>query len=490
MAKAIQLGTSAGLQINVRLLPPSAHHEDGLAWAEFSFCVSQQIIWGPDGSANASQPLQWTLVDLLHGLARTWPWLMFEEGYPLPLSPAPDHPGQLMDKAQLRWEDMPPTEAEAEEDLLYDFRQRHDLSLLVRGMLLPPLWLLREGCDCVVWSPALKDTIRLPHQETMQTLTGLGDFLCTAVRDSRNPRAQTAVARWTTRSEAVRRQYLQVVSGLELEELRQLSSAKAESDIALAKFFELDTDLQAPPEAGELLIAARMSRGFMSLNAQRALLEHVKAIPPSPSEKIDAMSESAPPLDHVQTPFEQAYRLADWLRAELGFAPDDKIAPEEILRRWGITIETFKIPAPIDAVAVWGKRHGPSILLNRDRSSRASSQNGRRTTLAHEICHLLIDRQRTLPVAEVLGGQVARRAEQRANAFAAEFLLPRAQAAQACAKYDDPIKAAAWLEKHFRVSREVVCNQINNSDAPLDEAARRKLNSWKLETRSEHSFTS
>jgi len=109
MAKAIQLGTSAGLQINVRLLPPSAHHEDGLAWAEFSFCVSQQIIWGPDGSANASQPLQWTLVDLLHGLARTWPWLMFEEGYPLPLSPAPDHPGQLMDKAQLRWEDMPPT---------------------------------------------------------------------------------------------------------------------------------------------------------------------------------------------------------------------------------------------------------------------------------------------------------------------------------------------------------------------------------------------
>ncbi len=484
MAKTTRLGTPAGLQVSIKLLPPSVQHQSGLAWAALTLSVGGQIVWGDERTSTETPTLEWTLVDLLHGLARIWPWLMFEEGYPIPLSP--EYPGHLMDKAQARWDEMPPIEAEAEEDLLYDFRQRHDLSLLLRGVQVAPLWLLREGRDCLVSSPVLRGGLRLPHDEVMQTLTQLGNFLHEALHDSTNPRAQTATARWRNRWHATRQHYFSIVSGLNSDELRVLAGTQTDDLTAQAAFFELDSNTDELAEPNELLMAARMTHGYISLHDQRTLLQHIKSAPPAPTAKIDALSASAPSLDPALTAYEQAYVLADWLRSTLDIAPAEPIFPEQLLASWAIPVKDFDIPAPIDAAAVWGVRRGPCILLNRNGSSRASTDNGYRTTLTHEICHLLVDRKRALPVAEVLGGQVARRAEQRANAFAAELLLPRAQAAQACEAHADLLDAAALLEKRYLVSREVVTNQINNSDfgARLYDSARRRLNDWKMETRS------
>lgn len=483
MAGTTRLGTPAGLQLGIEILPPSAQHQSGLAWAALQVSAGGQIVWGDERTTKETPTLEWTLVDLLHGLARIWPWLMFEEGYPIPLSP--EYPDQLMDKARERWDEMPPAEAEAEEDLLYDFRQRHDLSLLLRGVQLAPLWLLREGRDCLVSSPVLRAGLRLAHDEVMQTLAQVGDFLHEALRSSPHPRAQTAMARWRDRWQATRQHYFCIASGLNRDELRVLAGAHTDDLAAPAAFFELDDNADALAEPNELLMAARMTHGYMSLHDQRTLLQLIKSAPPASAAKIDALSASAPPLDSALTAYEQAYVLADWLRRTLEIAPAEPIFPERLLASWAIPVTDFDIPAPIDAAAVWGARRGPCILLNRNASSRASSDNGYRTTLAHEICHLLVDRKRALPVAEVLGGQVARRAEQRANAFAAELLLPRAQAAQVCEAHADLLDAAAFLEKRYRVSREVVTNQINNSDfgARLDHAARRRLNDWKMETR-------
>lgn len=472
-----------GLQVSVELLPPSVQHQAGLAWATFTLAVGGQTVWGGERTSAHTPALAWTLVDLLHGLARIWPWLMYEESYPIPVSP--EHPGDLMAKAQARWDEMPPAEAEAEEDLLYDFRQRHDLSLLLRGVRVAPLWLLKEGRDCLIWFPPLRNACRLAHDEVMQTLTQLGNFLHQTLQDSPEPRAQTAVARWQSRQQATQQHYLGIVTGLNSDELRALSGAQAADLSAVAAFFEHAANDGVLVEPNELLMAARMTHGFISLHDQRTLLQHIRSIPPVVTQKIDTLSHAAPALDPGLAAFEQGYQLADWLRETLGILPADPVFPEALLEDWGIPITQFDIPAPIDAAAVWGARRGPGILLNRNNSSRASTDNGYRTTLAHEICHLLVDRQRALPVVEVLGGQVARRAEQRANAFAAELLLPRAQAAQACESHTDLLAAAAFLEKRYRVSREVVCHQVNNSDfgTRLDDAARRRLNDWKLETR-------
>lgn len=114
--------------------------------------------------------------------------------------------------------------------------------------------------------------------------------------------------------------------------------------------------------------------------------------------------------------------------------------------------------------------------------SRAWTNNGRRSALAHEICHLLIDRPHALPVAEVLGGQVPRWAEQRANAFAAELLLPRVQAERLCRQAADPVAAASRLEGDYQVSRKLTLHQIINSELgpSLSPSERQRLERWAL----------
>ena len=117
----------------------------------------------------------------------------------------------------------------------------------------------------------------------------------------------------------------------------------------------------------------------------------------------------------------------------------------------------------MDAVAAWGDRHGPIILLNIAKSSKASHDYGRRSSLAHEICHLLLDRVGALPAAEVLGGNTPEHPEKRARAFAAEFLLPRQSAAIAVQHSSNLDAAVEGLQNRFQVSRELIAWQIHNS---------------------------
>ncbi len=69
---------------------------------------------------------------------------------------------------------------------------------------------------------------------------------------------------------------------------------------------------------------------------------------------------------------------------------------------------------------------GPAVVLN----LRGKNENAlvRRFSLAHELCHLVADWNRTTPLASVSGflGENVRPMEQRANAFAVRLLCPEA----------------------------------------------------------------
>ena len=484
MAEAIRsLGPDAGLQLRVQWLPVSVRHQRGLAWAAFSVCVAGHPVWGEARRAGDSR-LEWTLVDLLHGLARTWVWLMHEEGYPLPLARMPDHPGRLMDLAAARWEELPESTAEAEEDALFDFRQRHDLSTLFRGLVLPPLWVLREGRDCQVWSPVLREPVLRPYAEVAAALGSWGDEIASVLEadGSEHPRAQLAVEAWRQRQSVAGRKFLEVVTGLEPQALVSLLGSAANDEAHIADFFELDAAAQAQPEPNELLMAARMTRGLLGNDAQRDLLSAIRDVPASCRGTLDALSSQAPAPDPDEAPWQQGYRLAQWLREELSHPLERKVDPAAVLANWGVQVLRVRIRGPIDAAAIWGPRHGPAILLNGTALSKASTANGRRTALAHEICHLLIDREGALPVAEVLGGQVVKRVEQRANAFAAEWLLPRSVAAASLRGSRDIIACADALQKRYLVSRELVCRQIGNSELgpTLSKQDHDRLQAWQL----------
>jgi Zn-dependent peptidase ImmA (M78 family) len=96
-----------------------------------------------------------------------------------------------------------------------------------------------------------------------------------------------------------------------------------------------------------------------------------------------------------------------------------------IVDRLGIEIcEQMLETETIRGVAIAGKGFGPSILVN-TRSFFNANEDGKRFTIAHELCHILFDQTRAKRVTHVSGPWVAPGIEKRANAFAAYLLMPR-----------------------------------------------------------------
>ena len=165
-----------------------------------------------------------------------------------------------------------------------------------------------------------------------------------------------------------------------------------------------------------------------------------------------------------KVPYEDGYRLAQWLRGKLDVPATMAVNPLGILQGWHVPVKTVELDhCRIDAVACWGNNHGPAILLNVGEGSRAVHTFGERSTLAHEICHLLMDRGKALPAAEVLGGLTPKFIEQKANAFAAELLVPQESIGEFIRRQPDAASAIDALVEHFQVSPQLIGWQIRNS---------------------------
>jgi Zn-dependent peptidase ImmA (M78 family) len=76
---------------------------------------------------------------------------------------------------------------------------------------------------------------------------------------------------------------------------------------------------------------------------------------------------------------------------------------------------------------------------------------------------LLADRATALPLAEVMGGASPYLPERRANAFAAEFLLPRWQARVSYKEKRSVDKTLAALTVRFKVGQVLAAAQLLNA---------------------------
>lgn len=482
--RMIKIGSLTGLYFEISPSDKEAKFP-GLAWLNINVWLNETLVWSQGGEAEISDsedlPVHWTWVDFLSGMARSWPWLMLENSYPIPVDIA--HPGELQKAAQLRWRSLPNSVAEEEEDRLFDFKMCHDFSQYMRGIFLPPLWVVLEGADYVVWSPRLNTPCYIPAIELKKSLEAFGNFLAENMAGSKESRAVQAINAWTSREAAFSREFLRLSSGLTDSQLEEISAGYESPE----EFFEMGA--AANDEqcwfGNELLAAARMTSAYFPLKAQRILIEYVRQMPLCATPELDRLSSACPdPEAYGIAGYEQGYGLAVWLRTQLNWGSEKYFDCEEILSDWGVAISevTLDEMTRLDALAVWGKRRGPAIFLNIASGTRSRTPNGRRTTLAHEICHLLCDRTRALPFAEVLGGQVPKRAEQRARAFAAELLMPRSVAEERLRGAADILEIATELGNYYRVSRELVMWQIKNSSVKdrlsSDELA--KLENWAI----------
>lgn len=441
---------AAELKLIVDSAPSQGSLEHG--WVKASLYLDGQPYWYGDDEQGG---LDWTWIDLLHYLGQNWSALMLEQGLPLPLDDVP-HPGKLLEKAEARWEDMPEPQIHAEENQLYRYLDRHNLSVAMNGANLPMLLWLRSG-DTLWLVDEDEQARRVDFSSLSQQLETIGNILTELFRNSSQPHVQTAVTQWQQRAQQLRDDYLAYSTGLDAERLT-----------ALKKLIPLevaanDANIQQEPV---YLAAARMVRHHLSVEQIAQMMLRLRQAPKTGKQPFATLVAKAEAKRQQLTellPFEQGYQLARWLREQLHLQADVPFEPEELLGEEGVTIEElFLESAKIDAIACWGCID-PLILLNSNEAARAGTSNGRRSTLAHEVCHLLIDRTQALPVTEVLGGEVDSESEKRANAFAAELLLPQAHATQVLRQAGDVKAAIETLSQTHRVSRQLAAYQLLNA---------------------------
>lgn len=397
----------------------------GRTWGALQLWVGDTLVWGELDSSGQIEGITWSWIELLEFLGNAWPYLVEEEQHPIIFDIRQDEPahiGELWGRAKLRWLKLPEEQVDREDALLRDFLAVHDFAEALQGAHPPKLLILRRGGQ--ILAATVRQERILSFDMTMSTLKDLGEAIKDRLAGLTDLRSEIARTRWANRDTMPTVQRLQIATGRDEPSLRRIWPIDVATNAANDALYELKA-------------AARMIGQKVTDSQLKAILERVYNLPKGKHLALDDLHKKAADVitEHEsQDPAAQGYLLASMLRAHLN-CETGRVDPQQVLDTWGVSVQKFEInDLPLDAIAVWGAEHAPTILLN-PAGPRTHHPTGTRSTLAHEICHLLVDMEGALPVAEVLGGNVPRAIEQRANAFAAEFLLPRAEA-RACVERD------------------------------------------------------
>jgi Zn-dependent peptidase ImmA (M78 family)/DNA-binding XRE family transcriptional regulator len=135
---------------------------------------------------------------------------------------------------------------------------------------------------------------------------------------------------------------------------------------------------------------------------------------------------TAPPAYDLPDPasYPEAVEQGEWLAAEerkrlnLGARPIPDVA--EVIAQEGIWASAAPLPEDFSGVFLHQPAIGLAILVN-----QGHARGRRRFSYSHEYAHALLDRRRG-PAAVTRRANASELVERRANAFAGEFLVPRA----------------------------------------------------------------
>lgn len=449
MANTIHLGSLEGIELILR--QDEKKNDTGLIWG-----LGQLYADGFPLLSGEQERVEWTWVDLLEWLGTNWAYILCEQNLPF-RSPSTSLL-TLMRDLEKRWENMPEARVEEEEEEAYRFFNRHDLANAFKGLFFPSVFIMRQGGLVEIISAEANKTIRLPLNRLVLDLEQIGNQLAKFAASACNGRGPFAANQWLARSRQLELKATPLLTGLSASEL---SLINANND---PNFWEQDQT--NPFNDNELMAAARMTSGMLLPEEKVYIIEKIRAVPKVSTAVLDALAQDfAKNFVEIGKPHDQGYWAAIWLRRKLGLQTADKAQPMDCLRSWGVQVHSIMLPdSKLAALACWGDHHGPAILINKANDNTAAHIHGENTTLAHEICHLLIDRTGGLPVAEVLNGNTPERLEKRARAFAAEFLLPRDCAIAQIKKADNLNAAVTEISEIYEVSEELICWQIINSD--------------------------
>jgi len=417
-------------------------------------------LWPVRGEDDARLEIQ--IDDLLAHLTDFWKPLMLRQVYPIDVRPW--RPSDLRREAERRWAELPTATVDAEEDAVSRFEECHDLARAFAGIYgLPPLWILRSGDQFIL--ETVDRLARLPFGDVRSVLSATGDWICTRLAEADRDRWGTAIDAWHARDGGDPTVLLAWSAGI---------------DPALAAMLIQEGALDAPRDFDdaandndELTIAARIA-GALPPEQIREIIKLARKFAHYDAGLLRDLSQAsmkyiADCFDRA-VPFQQGEAAARFVREQLEISRDRFLDIFELAARLGIELRHVPAEPPtLDGLAIWGKRFGPGVFLNESSrrilgpgNSDLTTSLGARVTLAHELCHLLLDGDHALSAIEVLKARMPSGVEQRAKSFAGEFLLPTQTASR---HWQDAGRPSNRVELNALVQELVEQYQITRSVA-------------------------
>ena len=177
----------------------------------------------------------------------------------------------------------------------------------------------------------------------------------------------------------------------------------------------------------------------------------------------------------LSAPFEEGYELAEELLDEIErpgeatFVDIEAIVESLSIKVIYSTLHT----ATIRGVAIAGENYGPAIVVNM-KSPYNSNLAGRRFTLAHELFHVLYDRERARRITHTSGPWAVPSIEKRANAFAAMLLMPRILIYRSMPKEAIDVRGLILASSLMKVGSSALLEHLYNTGV-IDEIHREEL---------------
>lgn len=435
----------------------------------FKFCISihGKVRWPLSDGDETAVEIQ--IDDLFSYLVEFWRALLLRQTYPFGLTPM--SPSKVQQAAELRWAKEPQEVLDEEVEVLSAFEDAHNLSRAFGGIYeLAGFWMIREG-DRMVCDAGGRSW-RLPFDVVADELSRTGNRIAAHLMSISSDKWGAVVEAWNHRNQVEDVQLVAWSAGIGAEVAQELIERRA---IEAPKSFQ-----DAANDDDQLLIAARMA-GELPTDQIVRIIEIAKGFGCHQAPTLEEISEVCRDALKGQAsrmaPHAQGERVARDLRSYIGREPNDRLDVFEFAQAIGVEVQASNVePDTFDGLAVAGGSYGPGAFLNT--GSRRIKQNGKlaenegaRITLAHELCHLLVDRDHPLSAVEVLRSRMPAGVEARARAFAGELLLPTSAAAFIWQAAGSPLdeealrKVLRELVERFGVSFSVAAWKVEHGAA-------------------------
>lgn len=435
--------------------------DGGWSTGDLRITVGLQDLTARRHNGTESNHLAWYLAPVVDWMLSQWTSMFHEEAYAWPEKSGA--PAAWAVFAALGRYIASPDEAEQDQyRAVHGWWTRHALRAADSSALYPDLCFRRLGDDIEI-SWAGRQPMYAPEGFALTSPPGYATYEVAAVAGPLWQFLQwaldTAPVSTSADSDAVigmRERFSQLkrtpIKNLELKYLSQRVQALLQSARETVQFKNSSTRMSGIPAISSMdpavLMFGGLSPSISSGDAER-LVRLLAENQGAADSKALAELVDARGWDSDLTPYEQGYDLAEQVREEFGIPIGMReVNIQRILSDLGIGFEEVRLDTDsVRGVAIAGAGFSPAILVNTT-SIFNQTVAGRKFTLAHEFCHILIDRTRAKKLSHVSGPWTAPRTEKRANAFAAMFLASRTATRAVFREYgiDRTKEGAAALE--------------------------------------------